>query len=70
MNTELHNRFNAARSIVCVETEMQREQKLENVLFQCRTQHCVCRDFYMPVILSTYNLFQCRTQHCVCRDYT
>ena len=57
MNTELHNRFNAARSIVCVETEMQREQKLENVLFQCRTQHCVCRDFAMLLALAVIICF-------------
>ena len=41
--------FNAARSIVCVETV----GKSGNVRclreFQCRTQHCVCRDQESPI---------------------
>ena len=36
-------RFNAARSIVCVETETVNDDYYK-LKFQCRTQHCVCRD--------------------------
>ena len=36
--------FNAARSIVCVETAVLPKESPEKVRFQCRTQHCVCRD--------------------------
>ena len=38
--------FNAARSIVCVETKLNRKDVVAPGPFQCRTQHCVCRDFY------------------------
>ena len=37
-------------------------------LFQCRTQHCVCRDRKGIAYREAYRGFQCRTQHCVCRD--
>ena len=37
-------------------------------LFQCRTQHCVCRDGISHTISVQIYGFQCRTQHCVCRD--
>ena len=36
--------FNAARSIVCVETIKQLGTVTLSGTFQCRTQHCVCRD--------------------------
>ena len=36
--------FNAARSIVCVETPLLLAQRFRLQPFQCRTQHCVCRD--------------------------
>ena len=36
--------FNAARSIVCVETSLLLIRSIETNKFQCRTQHCVCRD--------------------------
>ena len=36
--------FNAARSIVCVETPSRLLPRKGTPLFQCRTQHCVCRD--------------------------
>ena len=36
--------------------------------FQCRTQHCVCRDLESTVMNWQRLSFQCRTQHCVCRD--
>ena len=36
--------FNAARSIVCVETRVFRLSLSITSMFQCRTQHCVCRD--------------------------
>ena len=36
--------FNAARSIVCVETFIASRLVAERARFQCRTQHCVCRD--------------------------
>ena len=61
--------FNAARSIVCVETFKGGLLWKCFSRFQCRTQHCVCRDFkgYRANWLALYE-FQCRTQHCVCRD--
>ena len=36
--------FNAARSIVCVETNKNSASLYSIDEFQCRTQHCVCRD--------------------------
>ena len=36
--------FNAARSIVCVETAPLNSLRKAGKTFQCRTQHCVCRD--------------------------
>ena len=36
--------------------------------FQCRTQHCVCRDDISTGYIDYRYVFQCRTQHCVCRD--
>ena len=36
--------FNAARSIVCVETAVLTMANKSAIGFQCRTQHCVCRD--------------------------
>ena len=38
------------------------------ILFQCRTQHCVCRDHHIFAEEPISRGFQCRTQHCVCRD--
>ena len=38
------------------------------IMFQCRTQHCVCRDFLSGSTVLGFSVFQCRTQHCVCRD--
>ena len=61
-------RFNAARSIVCVETHAEWEAPVPPASFQCRTQHCVCRDFEIAYGCRTIKRFQCRTQHCVCRD--
>ena len=61
--------FNAARSIVCVETSTKSLKSAVSTLFQCRTQHCVCRDAQLRSIQITLEEFQCRTQHCVCRDY-
>ena len=60
--------FNAARSIVCVETSTKSLKSAVSTLFQCRTQHCVCRDAQLRSIQITLEEFQCRTQHCVCRD--
>ena len=37
-------------------------------MFQCRTQHCVCRDQICDSGRDVLFRFQCRTQHCVCRD--
>ena len=37
-------------------------------MFQCRTQHCVCRDLTKCLPNLKKSRFQCRTQHCVCRD--
>ena len=39
-----HICFNAARSIVCVETTRRILKPQRGLSFQCRTQHCVCRD--------------------------
>ena len=36
--------FNAARSIVCVGTVSRLSADISGLSFQCRTQHCVCRD--------------------------
>ena len=36
--------FNAARSIVCVGTMLTKFVIRLECMFQCRTQHCVCRD--------------------------
>ena len=41
-----HYGFNAARSIVCVETLMYWGMAAAAFAFQCRTQHCVCRDYH------------------------
>ena len=60
--------FNAARSIVCVETSTNSINPLASSEFQCRTQHCVCRDEIYKILGPRDILFQCRTQHCVCRD--
>ena len=45
---------------LCVSRLIFRNRHVCGEPFQCRTQHCVCRDCGEP--------FQCRTQHCVCRD--
>ena len=61
--------FNAARSIVYVETVKGLLGRRDDELFQCRTQHCVCRDIGMFDEANVLAIgFQCRTQHCVCRD--
>ena len=60
--------FNAARSIVCVGTRYPIYLQLQILKFQCRTQHCVCRDMDDLHNTTTCYMFQCRTQHCVCRD--
>ena len=60
--------FNAARSIVCVGTPDNKEVFLMKRRFQCRTQHCVCRDDISTGYIDYRYVFQCRTQHCVCRD--
>ena len=60
--------FNAARSIVCVETRLLSFRHPRHKLFQCRTQHCVCRDGIAAAARPRDAEFQCRTQHCVCRD--
>ena len=41
---EIVHSFNAARSIVCVETLNTPNTECRHLGFQCRTQHCVCRD--------------------------
>ena len=61
-------RFNAARSIVCVETWHDAIFATGREVFQCRTQHCVCRDAIASAEQEGDREFQCRTQHCVCRD--
>ena len=67
-DTQSRFAVNAARSIVCVETDDQFDP-MDNVLvFQCRTQHCVCRDTCLRRTTGSRLGFQCRTQHCVCRD--
>ena len=37
--------------------------------FQCRTQHCVCRDGTYSEAVDAFAAFQCRMRHYVCRDY-
>ena len=65
---EIIESFNAARSIVCVETVVVAVHAGEFHAFQCRTQHCVCRDMMRCIPSAICSMFQCRTQHCVCRD--
>ena len=60
--------FNAARSIVCVGTLPCCLLFRLSLAFQCRTQHCVCRDTFSIGTSPRSVWFQCRTQHCVCRD--
>ena len=43
-DTQSRFAVNAARSIVCVETAKVWMQESAHTRFQCRTQHCVCRD--------------------------
>ena len=43
-DTQSHFVVNAARSIVCVGTSARRLIPRTKISFQCRTQHCVCRD--------------------------
>ena len=43
-DTQSRFAVNAARSIVCVETTMKTIKQTLSSRFQCRTQHCVCRD--------------------------
>ena len=55
---------------MCVETFSVQFRRVTLFLFQCRTQHCVCRDHNVLITMLRRDLFQCRTQHCVCRDNT
>ena len=43
-DTQSRFAVNAARSIVCVETYIASNGQIKKKEFQCRTQHCVCRD--------------------------
>ena len=50
--------FNAARSIVSVETAPHFAEWSEHYVFQCRTQHCVCRDArasFVSCLMSRFN---------------
>ena len=67
-DTQSRFAVNAARSIVCVETSYPRKFNVGRGRFQCRTQHCVCRDINSWELRLGEGAFQCRTQHCVCRD--
>ena len=67
-DTQSRFAVNAARSIVCVETSSVPFATRRSKRFQCRTQHCVCRDYTSWHALMKITPFQCRTQHCVCRD--
>ena len=67
-DTQSRFAVNAARSIVCVETSYPRKFNVGRGRFQCRTQHCVCRDKNERYYGRDIVVFQCRTQHCVCRD--
>ena len=49
--------FNAARSIVCVETPSKIPLQPRRTSFQCRTQHCVCRDNHIFVENATVVCF-------------
>ena len=55
---------------LCVSRQLFRILAIMRKVFQCRTQHCVCRDHTKHSDYSPYTMFQCRTQHCVCRDFT
>ena len=48
-DTQSRFAVNAARSIVCVGTVL-KIVKTEDFKFQCRTQHCVCRDIELGVL--------------------
>ena len=52
---------------LCVSGQPRPHMALPISPFQCRTQHCVCRDKKL-VRIFLLTKFQCRTQHCVCRD--
>ena len=47
-DTQSRFAVNAARSIVCVETRFVKQIYQSVAQFQCRTQHCVCRDLTAP----------------------
>ena len=63
------NCFNAARSIVCVETSVERfSRAFINVVSMPHAALCVSRPPKHPIRDAKVPMFQCRTQHCVCRD--
>ena len=53
---------------LCVSGHEANIEELRRMMFQCRTQHCVCRDDKVAIPSDMPKEFQCRTQHCVCRD--
>ena len=67
-DTQSRFAVNAARSIVCVGTMKKPYDYQKDYTFQCRTQHCMCRDNHEEGFGYVCLLFQCRTQHCVCWD--
>ena len=61
-------RVSMPHAALCVSRPSLSGTKCRSAVFQCRTQHCVCRDMYESTELELWIAFQCRTQHCVCRD--
>ena len=61
--------FNAARSIVCVETIEVDGYTSRSFPFQCRTQHCMCRDNETRSPLCPHGVSMPHAALCVSRHY-
>ena len=67
-DTQSRFAVNAARSIVCVETSSTRSSLTGLPQFQCRTQHCVCRDIVaFCCVVYTVNVSMPHAALCVSR---
>ena len=62
------NEVSMPHAALCVSGLNLSQREMARTKFQCRTQHCVCRDLDRIIVRTRSKLFQCRTQHCVCRD--
>ena len=67
-DTQSRFAVNAARSIVCVETDKTRSPVRAHGVSMPHAALCVSRRRYCQPARKQ-PLFQCRTQHCVCRDF-